>query len=190
MAPARKTPSSPRLTRQNWLDQGLATLEVDGFVGLKADLLARTLGVSRGSFYHHFVDLADFHESVLDRWLEVTVTEVTERLGATGAGPVEQLDTLAELVGAGSGGLERAIRAWATSDADVAAVVARVDRQRLDYLTSLFRELGASDSAARARAALMYTASVGYAFVVPMLTLAERSAALDDLAVFVRRDVS
>jgi AcrR family transcriptional regulator len=40
-----------RLTVQDWIDFALTTLAHEGFEALKADVLARKLGVSRGSFY-------------------------------------------------------------------------------------------------------------------------------------------
>jgi len=40
-----------RLTVQDWIDFAVRTLAHDGFDALTADVLARKLGVSRGSLY-------------------------------------------------------------------------------------------------------------------------------------------
>src|SRR5262247_806299 len=53
-----------RLTAQDWIDFALTTLAQEGFDALKADVLARKLGISRGSFYWHFSDLGTFHARV------------------------------------------------------------------------------------------------------------------------------
>jgi len=57
-----------RLTAQDWIDFALKTLAREGFAALKADVLARKLGVSRGSFYWHFEELGTFHARVIEHW--------------------------------------------------------------------------------------------------------------------------
>ena len=63
-----------RLTAQDWIDFALKTLAREGFNALKADVLARKLGVSRGSFYWHFAELRAFHAQVIAHWKQ-TATE-------------------------------------------------------------------------------------------------------------------
>ncbi len=45
-----------QLSAKDWLDQGLRALARSGFTALKAEPLAKAMGVSRGSFYWHFAD--------------------------------------------------------------------------------------------------------------------------------------
>src|SRR3954469_11716160 len=54
-----------QLSAKDWLDQGLKTLAEKGFTALKAEPLAKQMGVSRGSFYWHFADIGAFHARVL-----------------------------------------------------------------------------------------------------------------------------
>ena len=54
-----------QLSARDWLDQGLKALAKSGFTSLKAEPLAKAMGVSRGSFYWHFADIAAFHAAVL-----------------------------------------------------------------------------------------------------------------------------
>ena len=49
-----------QLSAGDWISQGLKALAESGFTALKADPLAKAMGVSRGSFYWHFADLAAF----------------------------------------------------------------------------------------------------------------------------------
>src|SRR5215510_4079559 len=65
-----------KLSAQAWIDFALATLARQGAEALKADVLARKLGVSRGSFYWHFADLGTFHARVVEHWKAAT-TEAT-----------------------------------------------------------------------------------------------------------------
>src|SRR3954465_10428834 len=102
-----------QLSAQDWLDQGLKTLARSGFTALKAEPLARAMGVSRGSFYWHFADIGAFHAAILRRWREVAAEQIIADLEAASDTP------LPLLLGRAFGGnlrLENAVRAWAAHD--------------------------------------------------------------------------
>jgi AcrR family transcriptional regulator len=145
-----------------WTDAGLRTLASEGYVALKADRLAKALGVSRGSFYWHFRDVPDFRRAVLARWRETgseTVIEGLER-------HADANDALRDLLRRAFGTppqLEAAIRAWASHDAVVREAVASVDRRRTAYVGDLLARSGVAPDAAEARARLLYWAYVGFA---------------------------
>lgn len=65
-----------QLSATDWLDAGLKALAASGVAALKADPLAKALGVSRGSFYWHFRDVEAYHTAVLARWRDIA----TERI--------------------------------------------------------------------------------------------------------------
>src|ERR1700712_186047 len=65
-----------QLSAQDWLDQGLKTLAKSGFTALKAEPLAKAMGVSRGSFYWHFADISAFHAAILKRWREIAAEQI------------------------------------------------------------------------------------------------------------------
>src|SRR5262245_40944342 len=75
-----------QLSAQDWVDQGLKALAKSGFTALKADPLAKTMGVSRGSFYWHFADIGAFHAAILKRWREVTTEQTITDLEADSTG--------------------------------------------------------------------------------------------------------
>ena len=54
-----------QLSARDWLDQGLKALAARGFTALKAEPLAKAMGVSRGSFYWHLADVDAFHAAIL-----------------------------------------------------------------------------------------------------------------------------
>lgn len=62
--------STDRLTRQDWIRHGLRTLARSGAQALKVGALAQGLDVSRGSFYWHFRDIADYRQQLLENWRE------------------------------------------------------------------------------------------------------------------------
>src|SRR3982074_2056879 len=53
-----------------------------GFRAVKAEPLAKAMGVSRGSFYWHFADIGAFHAAILKRWREVAAERIIAGLEA------------------------------------------------------------------------------------------------------------
>ena len=71
-----------QLSAKDWLDQGLKTLAESGFTALKAEPLAKAMGVSRGSFYWHFADIGAFHAAILKHWRDVAAEQIIANLEA------------------------------------------------------------------------------------------------------------
>src|SRR6187549_3898960 len=65
-----------QLSAKDWLDQGLKALASRGFTALKAEPLAKAMGVSRGSFYWHFADISAFHAAILKQWREIAAEQI------------------------------------------------------------------------------------------------------------------
>src|ERR1700728_5318779 len=79
---SRGAPMTDQLSAKDWLDQGLKALAARGFTALKAEPLAKAMGVSRGSFYWHFADVEAFHAAILKHWREVAAEQVIANLEA------------------------------------------------------------------------------------------------------------
>src|SRR5437868_14366123 len=73
---------SDPLSAKDWLDQGLKALASRGFTALKAEPLAKAMGVSRGSSYWHFADIAAFHAGILARWHGVAAEPITANVAS------------------------------------------------------------------------------------------------------------
>ena len=172
---------SDRLSRFDWIDHGLKTLAVEGPAGLKAGLLAAALGVSRGSFYWHFADLAAFHGEILRAWQERTTEQTIQLMESGRAGP-DRLKFLLRRAFKYGAALDRAVRAWAATDPVVAAAVATVDDRRIGYIEGLLTAAGQPLAKAQARARFLYWAYLGQAIVMAPghATLSARQ--LDDIS--------
>lgn len=168
-----------RLTKSDWIDHGLRTLAKDGPNGLKVGPMSTMLKVSRGSFYWHFKDIGDFRSQVLQSWQERMTDEIIREV-ARKAEP----DRLKHLLGRAfveQPRLDRAIRSWATDDADVAAMVASVDARRVDYIAKLLVASGVSSRRALTRAAFLYWAYLGQGVVMDPRHASIPATALDDI---------
>lgn len=169
----------------SWLRAASHALRSGGVEAVRIEPLARTLGVTKGSFYWHFRDRDALLAALLEDWERRAGALFLRRLEAASVDPVKRLGLLLEtVIREGRGAIDPAIRAWATRDERAAAALARVDQVRLGWLEGLFRDIGfdAADSTARAR--LAYFALLGEhglrstANLAERLGFAERSLAL------------
>lgn len=168
-----------QLSAEDWVDQGIKALVKSGFTALKAEPLAKQMGVSRGSFYWHFKDIGAFHLAILARWREVAAEQIIANVEAS-SGHEKPLPVLLRRVFGGKPALELAVRAWAMHDPVVRAALQALDRRRLNYVASLFERSGFSHRVAGARAQILYWAFLGFA-LSDKPPRAQQDAVLDEL---------
>lgn len=169
-----------RLTKSDWLQQGLETLASDGVDALKVGAMSQRLNVSRGSFYWHFRDIADFRRQLLQSWQEHATEQVIRQMEAENpASP--RLNNLMKRAFAAERRIDRAIRSWAAQDDDVAHVVASVDARRVDYIAKLLIADGVERQNALPRATFIYWAFLGQAVDMASRHSSIATAAMDDI---------
>src|SRR5881398_3281782 len=108
-----------QLSARDWLDRGLKTLARNGFTALKAEPLAKAMGVSRGSFYWHFADVGAFHAALLKHWHEVAAEQIIAGLEAAAKDSSRNGNPISLLLRGAFGNkpaLEKAVRSWAAID--------------------------------------------------------------------------
>jgi AcrR family transcriptional regulator len=150
------------LVRAQWLNAGLEALRKGGVGAVRVERLAADVGVTKGSFYHHFRDRGALLEEVLEYWAREMTDAEFERIQTLRGGLAPRLVALAEdVLEKGMGRYDPAVRAWAREDRKVAAAVAQVDRRRIKALAALFEEGGFTAAEARVRARTFYTFLLG-----------------------------
>jgi AcrR family transcriptional regulator len=120
----------PPVRRQAYFAAALDVLAEHGFTELNVGRLCRDLGVTSGSFYHHFGGWPGFVEQLLDHWENRQVLILRERNFGSG-GPSADFAALMDLTLGLPHEAEAAIRAWAANDETVRAAQKRVDSARL-----------------------------------------------------------
>jgi AcrR family transcriptional regulator len=151
-----------RLSAQDWIEFALLTLAREGFEALKADVLARKLGVSRGSFYWHFADLRSFHAKVIEFWKEAATEAIIADVERHQSSE-ERLDALLRHAFGHGARVEIRMRAWADSNPDAAQALNDIDHRRRAYIQQLLTEMGVEQSLAATRAKLLYWVYLGAA---------------------------
>lgn len=170
-----------RLTKSDWIRHGLQTLASDGANALKVGAMADGLKVSRGSFYWHFRDIAEFRAQCLQDWQEQATDRVIRDLEAQKDRP-DRLKQLMRRAFSGKRRLDRAIRSWAAQDRAVAAIVASVDARRVAYIAKMLAAAGVDGHKAGRRAAFLYWAYLGQPMVMEPRHASITAAAMDDIS--------
>ncbi|MCV7278998.1 TetR/AcrR family transcriptional regulator [Mycolicibacterium flavescens] len=155
-----------RTPRTGWIDAGLAALAAGGPDAVRVDLLAKSLGVTRGGFYWHFASREAFLDALLESWEQRCTDDVLEQVESEGG------DARAKVRKAGMLTFSKAllpvdlaVRDWARRDRSVARRLRRVDNRRMAYLRSLIGTFVEDPDEVEARALLAFTLAIGNHFV-------------------------
>lgn len=153
-----------RLTRDDWIDLGLISLSKKGFKSLRADSLAQSIGVSRGSFYWHFTNIADFELQLMNAWMQRTTESVIVELDREFS-PESRLTKLVGLALSNELTLDKAMRSWSMEDKRASQIVTKVDNQRIVYVQSLLEAIGLNKQEISLRAKALYWSCIGRSVV-------------------------
>ena len=160
--------------RQQWLDTGLIILGDLGARAITIERLADTLGLTKGSFYHHFKGMPGYKAEFLAFYEAHYTTRYIEQVESSrardpGGSPEDALRSLVRAVRSDTSDwrTEVGLRAWAQQDADVRAVQQRIDATRQDYLFSLWSDFVDDPARAEQLARLCYLALIGAGHVLP-----------------------
>lgn len=143
-----------------WVEAGFKELARAGIEGVRVEVLAKNLGVTKGGFYRRFADRAALLETMLRHWREGRSASIAQQTSLHGEAPRERLRAVIQLyserLNPEGMAIELAIRQWARSDENAAAAVASVDAARLGHVAELYRATGLAAEEAEAQAFLFY----------------------------------
>jgi AcrR family transcriptional regulator len=151
--------------RRAWIEAALQALSAGGPDAIRVEVLAASLGVSKGGFYWHFKDRQALLDEMLDSWEKAVVEDVIASVEGQPIDPRAKLQHLFALASTADFAVELAIRDWSRRDAKIAARLRRIDSRRMAYLRSLFGQLCADEDEVEARSMLTYSLFVGSYFI-------------------------
>jgi AcrR family transcriptional regulator len=171
-----------QLDQRDWLEAAWEEFAVRGIAAVTVQSIARKLGITRGSFYHHFADREDLLRGLLEHWRREWTTEVRDTIQALQLAPRQTLLALARLIRVKKAShYDVRVRAWALSDTVVREIVREADEVRLGFVRSQFTALGFDPIEAESRARLF----LYYEMAEPAV-LAEQSPEMEEELIALR----
>jgi AcrR family transcriptional regulator len=136
-----------------------------GVERVRVDGLARTLKITRGSFYWHFPNRKALLDGLLEDWSVRNTAPFFAAAADERRSGEEKFRALVDIwldESEYDPAYDAAVREWARTSARVANIVRRVDRRRLDLLANICSDLGYDPLEAEIRARITYFHQVGY----------------------------
>ncbi|GAA1682703.1 TetR/AcrR family transcriptional regulator [Fodinicola feengrottensis] len=178
---------STRLSAQDWARAALKAMADGGLAAVAVEPLARTLGVTKGSFYAHYRSRDELIAAALAEWVRSHGDDGLVEFTAI-ADPARRLRELLVTVVHAARPLAPSVHLSLLGDRNdprVRDAVGQVNQARLRVLTSTYRELGLPPDRAASRARVAYAAILGLSQLAQTDPAAPRSDVLADEAVAV-----
>ena len=80
-----------------WVEAGFTELARSGVEGVRVEVLAKNLGVTKGGFYRRFADRAALLDAMLERWREGRAASIAQQTSLDGQEPRERLKAVGQL---------------------------------------------------------------------------------------------
>lgn len=153
-------------SRIEWLTFAFDVLVEKGPEHLKITPLCELKGVTKGSFYHHFKNRAVFIDSLMDHWYQTTTQGFIDQVDPS-APALHRLQALDQIIASNNVEAEYHIRAWALKEPTIRQHLEKIDRQRQEYLSECYQELGLSQQQSKDVALIAYASFLGMAQIQP-----------------------
>ncbi len=177
-----------RLSRQAWIDAVLDALVDGGIEAVRIERLSEKLGVTKGSFYHHFASRDDLLEAVTDYWAHTQTDEVLRLVAPTRGDAVEKLTAVMLLAQRRDiGRRDHAMRIWGAVDARAARAVKAADAVIVDLVEKTLAGAGVPRDEVKPLARVLFFTALG-AYNAPTLADAASRRALNRYLLRLVRD--
>ncbi len=148
-----------RLSKAVWMEKTLEKIGEVGVASIQVELLARELGVTKGSFYWHFKDKQELIREALVYWYDSATRLISQAAKRNFDDPRDRLRYVYKLAlniryDVPGGAVERALQEWARISTLATEITQRVDQERISFLADAYIELGHSELEARQTATL------------------------------------
>lgn len=156
-------------SKEDWLETGIKTLGEMGFSGLTIERMAADMGLTKGSFYHHFESMKDFKEQLITHWASQYLSTTADLPDA----PRERLELLDQIMRETFSPItepEVAVRIWAQHDERVGDYVQSVDASRREFVLNVFKSVTGDEQKAQLMADMLFTMLIGSITMLPRMS--------------------
>ena len=162
--------SRPQLDRNAWIQAALDVLADEGVTGMRVEVLAKRLRVTKGSFYWHFKDRQDLLTGVLETWKDGRIKDIYKQTRPEPGQEQAQIGRVIDIYSASRNRkgmlIELAMREWARRNPEAAVIVEEVDAWRLRCARELFLACGVPLHEASTRSMLLYAYVFGASMMI------------------------
>ncbi len=166
-----------RVRREDWLQHGLSILSSESVAALTIERLTTDLGVTKGSFYHHFGGWPSYKTALLQQFEQQDTLDIIQHLARYNE-PAQKLRALFDLLtivaiyaANDPWDVEIAMRGWAASDSEVRAMIERIDNLRVTFVAEVCCELTGNADQGLLMAQHAYAILLGAVLMQPMLPM-------------------
>jgi AcrR family transcriptional regulator len=132
-----------KIDKNTWLSHALDLFAIKGEQGVKVEVLAKQLGVTKGGFYWHFKNRNDLLMQLLDYWVTEYTEIISKNMALNTLAPKQRLMSISQMVSEHN--LTRYdlnFRSWAKQNAEVNKKLEQVTLARLHSIREPLRALG------------------------------------------------
>jgi AcrR family transcriptional regulator len=155
------TAKAAHLQPEDWIRAAFARLSSDGTESVRVEILARDLGVSKGSFYWHFRDRENLTQEMLARWEQEEIHGI-EAAADDQAAAARWARFVERAANAQRARLEVALRAWARRDERVAKSLAAIEKKKARFIADVLRDIGFTPASAESWSELVLLVCLGW----------------------------
>ncbi|GAA5526284.1 TetR/AcrR family transcriptional regulator [Herpetosiphon gulosus] len=175
-----------RVRREDWLHHGLSILSSESVAALTIERLTTDLGVTKGSFYHHFGGWPSYKTALLQQFEQQDTLDVIQHLAGYND-PAQKLRALFDLLtivaiyaANDPWDVEIAMRGWAATDLEVRAMIERIDHLRVSFVAELCSAITGDPERGLLMAQHGYSILLGAILMQPMLPMARLRQIYDE----------
>jgi AcrR family transcriptional regulator len=176
----------PRVSRENFFATAFSVLAERGFPSVTAAGLCEQLGVTRGSFYHHFESFDDFIDDLIAYWRRTYTEDFVAQVRRADRPLLEHLRMCVKLAASLPHDAEIGLRAWGSVNPRIDLALHEVDELRIAGLAAALEDHGLTATVAGRYARLSLSALIGAQMTRATVT----EEYLDDLMALLQRDIA
>lgn len=155
-------PRKSRLSADDWAQAAIDQIADAGISSVAVESMARTLGVTKGSFYWHFPSRDALIAAALSRWEELEMEAIWKYLDGI-EDPSARLREMVNIIAHEYKSHKIFVELVKAFDHPVVTpVIERISARRIDYMRRSYEQSGMTEQEAMNRAQLVYSAYVGF----------------------------
>ncbi len=149
--------------KKDWINLGHKLFSEQGHAGIVVEKLAKKLKCNKSSFYWHFKTKKDFIQALIDHWVFIE-TEQIINLTNLEKSAKEKFDTLVALAYKKMPHQDFIffLTRYAQNDKKTKAILDKIEKQRIEYVSTLLIDIGYSRQEAEIKSGIFYKHLIGY----------------------------